>query len=132
MRGGTRAACPLVLKDDEKWWLWQPERIESQHALHFFVGYAVEHGLMSRNVAQGLAKLPAAEGEGGVVDQNVLTPAELRKLIAAAVDPWGMPIMLAAFTGARQAEVLGDALAHLMAQSGNKMETSGSETASVA
>jgi integrase len=71
------------------------------------VGYAVEHGFMSRNVAGGMDKLPAAEGEGAVIDQNVLTPAELRKLIDAAVDPWSMPIMLAAFTGARQAEVLG-------------------------
>jgi integrase len=71
------------------------------------VGYAVEHGFMSRNVAEGMDKLPAAEGEGGVIDQNVLTPAELRKLIDATTDPWSMPIMLAAFTGARQAEVLG-------------------------
>jgi integrase len=71
------------------------------------VGYAVEHGFMSRNVAEGMDKLPAAEGEGGAIDQNVLTPPELRKLIDAAVDPWAMPIMLAAFTGARQAEVLG-------------------------
>jgi integrase len=42
-----------------------------------------------------------------VNEQNALTPAELRKLIDAAVDPWSMSIMLAAFTGARQAEVLG-------------------------
>jgi integrase len=71
------------------------------------VGYAVEHGFTSRNVAEGMDKLPAAEGEGGVIDQNVLTPAELRKVIDSAIDPWAMPVMLAAFTGARQAEVLG-------------------------
>ena len=57
------------------------------------VGYAVEHGFMSRDVAEGMDSLPAAEGEGGVIDQNVLTPAELRKVIDAAVDPWAMPVM---------------------------------------
>jgi integrase len=71
------------------------------------LGYAVEHGFASRNVAENMDKLPAAEGEGQVFEQNVLTPAELRRLIDATVDPWGMPIMFAAFTGARQAEVLG-------------------------
>ena len=54
-----------------------------------------------------MEKLPAAEGEGQVLEQNVLTAAELRKLLDATIDPWGMPIMFAAFTGARQAEVLG-------------------------
>jgi len=62
---------------------------------------------MARNVAEGMDKLPAAEGEGLVIDQNVLLPTELRKLIDTATDPWAMPIMLAAYTGARQAEVLG-------------------------
>jgi integrase len=62
---------------------------------------------MNRNGAGRMAKVPAAEGEGDVIDQNVLTPAELRKLIDAAVEPWAAPIMLAAYTGARQAEVLG-------------------------
>lgn len=71
------------------------------------VGYAVEHGFSSRNVAADMDKLPAAEGGGQVIEQNVLTPAELRKLLDAAADPWGVPIMFAAFTGARQAEVLG-------------------------
>lgn len=71
------------------------------------IGYAVEHGFASRNVAADMAKLPAREGEGQVIEQNVLTPAELRRLVDATVDPWTMPIMLAAYTGARQAEVLG-------------------------
>ena len=42
-----------------------------------------------------------------MIEQNVLTPAELRKLLDSTVEPWEMPIMFAAFTGARQAEVLG-------------------------
>jgi hypothetical protein len=33
-----------------------------------------------------------AAGEGGGTEQNVLTPAELRGLIEAAVDHWAMPI----------------------------------------
>jgi len=71
------------------------------------LGYAVEHGFASRNAASNMDKLPKAEGEGGVIEQNVLTPAELRKLIDASADPWGMPIMFAAFTGCRQAEGAG-------------------------
>jgi integrase len=71
------------------------------------VGYAVEHGFMGRNVAEEMDKLPAAEGEGAVIESNVLTLGELRKVSEAAVDPWTMPIMIAALTGARQAEVLG-------------------------
>jgi integrase len=71
------------------------------------LGYAVEHGFASRNAAIDMDKLPAAEGEGGVIESNVLNPGELRKLIDAAVDPWALPIMFAAFTGARQAECLG-------------------------
>jgi integrase len=71
------------------------------------LGYAFEHGLVSRNAAAGMDKLPKAEGEGGVIEQNVLTLTELRKAIDATIDPWAMPIMFAAFTGARQAEVLG-------------------------
>lgn len=71
-------------------------------------GYAVEHGFASRNAAIDIMdKLPAAEGEGGVIEQNVLTPGELRRLIDAAIDPWALSIMFAAFTGARQAECLG-------------------------
>jgi integrase len=42
-----------------------------------------------------------------MLEQNVLTPSELRKLIDATVDPWRLPIMFAAFTGARQAEGVG-------------------------
>jgi hypothetical protein len=37
-------ACPLVLKDEEAWWLWSHERIESQHALHFFVDTRFKKG----------------------------------------------------------------------------------------
>ncbi len=71
------------------------------------LGYAVEHGFASRNVAADMDKLPTSEGDGQALEQNVLTPAELRKVIDASADPWGMPIMFAAFTGCRQAEVLG-------------------------
>jgi integrase len=71
------------------------------------LGYAVEHGFASRNAASNMDKLPKADGEGGVIEQNVLTPQELRKLIDAGADPWALPIMFAAFTGCRQAEGAG-------------------------
>jgi len=70
-------------------------------------GYGVEHGFMSRNVAATIDMLPQTGGEGRVLDQNVLSPVELRKLLDACVDPWAIPIMLAAYTGARQAEIVG-------------------------
>jgi integrase len=41
------------------------------------------------------------------VSSNVLSPQELRKLIDASADPYGLPIMFAAFTGCRQAEGTG-------------------------
>jgi hypothetical protein len=60
------------------------------------LGYAVEHGFASRNAAAAnMDKLPKAEGEGGIIEQNVLTPPELRRLIDASADPWGLPIMFA-------------------------------------
>ena len=34
------------------------------------IGYAVEHGFMPRNVAAGMDKLPATEGEGAAIDQT--------------------------------------------------------------
>ena len=71
------------------------------------LGYAVEHGFATRNAAANMDKLPKAEGEGGVIEQNVLTPPELRRLIDAGADPWALPIMFAAFTGCRQAEGAG-------------------------
>jgi integrase len=69
--------------------------------------YAVEHNLANRNVAAGMDKLKTAEGESRVIEQNVLTPPELRRIIEAAVPPYQMPITIAAHTGCRQAEVLG-------------------------
>jgi integrase len=71
------------------------------------LGYAVEHGFAARNAAADMDKVPTAETKGCVIEQNVLTPAEMRKLLDATVAPWRMPIMIAAFTGARQAECLG-------------------------
>jgi len=71
------------------------------------LGYAVEHGFASRNAAASMDKLPKADGEGGVIESNVLSPQELRKLIDASEDPYGMPIMFAAFTGCRRAECVG-------------------------
>lgn len=71
------------------------------------LGYAEKHGLVSRNVATRIEKLPAPQGEGRVIEQNVLTPDELRRVLAATSDPWRIPIAIAIYTGARQAEILG-------------------------
>ena len=65
------------------------------------LGYAVEHGFAGRNAAVDMDKLPAVAGEGDVIASNVLKPAELRKVIDAAVDPWAWPIMFAAPEHAR-------------------------------
>jgi integrase len=69
--------------------------------------YAVQHEILTRSPATQIDKLPAQQGEGRVIEQNVLTPDELRRVLGAAREPFRMPIMLAAYTGARQAEVLG-------------------------
>ncbi len=69
--------------------------------------YAAQHGLVGQNVAASIDKLPTAAGESRVIESNVLTPAELRKVMAAAVDPFRVPIMLAVYCGMRQAEALG-------------------------
>jgi integrase len=71
------------------------------------LGYAVRHNLATRNVAERMEKLPVAEGESRVIEQNVLTPGEIRKVLAAATDPHRVPIALAVYTGMRQAEALG-------------------------
>ena len=71
------------------------------------MGYAVRHGFAARNAAEDMEKLPVREGESRVVEQNVLTPAELQRVMDATIAPYRMPIMLAANTGTRQAEVLG-------------------------
>lgn len=69
--------------------------------------FAVQRDLITRNVAAGLDKLPTAAGEDRVIEQNVLTPAELRQVIESAADPHRIPIALAVYTGMRSAEVLG-------------------------
>ena len=53
------------------------------------LNYATEHGLAARNVAANTERLPTAAGEQRVIESNVLTPGELRRVIDAAVDPYG-------------------------------------------
>jgi integrase len=71
------------------------------------LGYAQKHGLVSKNAAERIEKLPTNAGESRVIESNVLTPAELRKVLSATTDPWRVPIALAIYTGMRQAEALG-------------------------
>jgi len=71
------------------------------------LNYGSRHGLVSRNVADRIEKLPTAAGEDRVIEQNVLTAPELRQVIEAAQEPHRMPIALAVYTGMRQAEAIG-------------------------
>jgi len=41
---GKVHACPLVLKDDEQWWLWPDQRVQTENALHFFVDTRFKKG----------------------------------------------------------------------------------------
>ena len=70
-------------------------------------GYAVKHGFATSNSATDMDKIPVREGESRFIEQNVLTPGELRKLLNTTSGIYRMPILLAAHTGARQAELLG-------------------------
>ena len=69
--------------------------------------YGVNHGWIPRNPAAGVGKLTQPKGESRVIEQNVLGPDELRRVVDHAVDPYRMPIAFAVYTGARQSEVLG-------------------------
>lgn len=69
--------------------------------------YAKRHRWMTSNPVEGAEKLPQPEGEGRVIESNVLTPAELQSVLEHAVDPYRLPIWFAIDTGARQAEILG-------------------------
>lgn len=69
--------------------------------------YAQQHNYVTGNVAERIEKLPTTEGENRVIEQNVLTPEELRRVLDAARDPFRIPIALAIYTGMRQGECLG-------------------------
>jgi integrase len=72
--------------------------------------YASTHNLATKNVAERIEKLPseeAGDGEDWVIEENILTPAELVRAINGAVDPYRAPIAIGAYCGPRQAEVLG-------------------------
>lgn len=71
------------------------------------MGYAARHRFATGNSAEGIEKLKEREGESRVIEENVLTPAEIRLVIDAAVDTWRLPIMFAAVTGVRKAEIAG-------------------------
>ena len=68
------------------------------------LGYATRHGFCTRNAALKIDKMPVVQSEEFVIESNILTTDELRRVIEHAVDPYKMPLMFAAFTGVRQAE----------------------------
>lgn len=61
------------------------------------------HGFVNRNVAERMDKLPVAKGEGQVIEQRARArrTAQSHGRFGRAL---AIPILLAAFTGARQAE----------------------------
>jgi integrase len=73
--------------------------------------YALDHNLATKNVAQRMEKVleegDGEESESSVIEENVLTPAELVRAIETAADPWRIPIAISAYCGMREAEVLG-------------------------
>jgi integrase len=71
------------------------------------MGYGCRHKFVNGNPALKLEKLKEPEGESRVIEENVLTPAELRQAIDAAIEPWRSPIMFGVFTGARRSEIVG-------------------------
>ncbi len=72
-------------------------------------GYAGDHQLLTHNPATRIEKLPSEQGddESRVIVENVLSPDELRAVLAHSLDPYRIPIALAIFCGLRISEVLG-------------------------
>jgi integrase len=75
--------------------------------LAMIFNYALKHRLVTFNPAEHVDKLPAVHREGDEIDQNVLSPAEVRKLLEAAAPEWRLLIETAVTTGLRQSELLG-------------------------
>ncbi len=64
--------------------------------------YAKRHRIVVGNPAEEMDKLPTNPRQ-----PVVLTADELRKVFAALVDPYRIPLLLIAYTGAREGEALG-------------------------
>lgn len=62
---------------------------------------------LTENVAEGIEKLPALQGEERCIERNVLTPLELHSTLEHAVDPYRIPIAIAIYDGLREEEALG-------------------------
>jgi len=69
--------------------------------LSMIICYANRHECAPRNAAEGIDKLPQPKGESQVVEQNVLSPDELRRVIERATRVYKMPIAFAVCTGRR-------------------------------
>ncbi len=75
--------------------------------LSMILNYASRHEWVPRNAADGIDKLPQPKGESRVLELNVLSPDELRRVIERATGVYRMPIAFAVYTGCRQSEILG-------------------------
>jgi len=70
--------------------------------------YAVAHGYLARNPADGVKALATPSNEKRIrVDGAVLAPDELQRLFQHCADRWRTRIMTAALTGLREGELLG-------------------------
>jgi integrase len=69
--------------------------------------YGCRHKFLSgANPAQGIEKLRVAGTLSSRIQENVLMPHELQRLVDECVDPWRGPIMAAVYTGARKGEII--------------------------
>jgi len=69
--------------------------------------YAVKHKWLSHNAASFVKKLKTSTSNLELIDNNILTPDEIAKLLDASEGRWKIIIMTAILTGLRQGELLG-------------------------
>ncbi len=70
--------------------------------------YGMRHRWISYNAAAEVKKLqPAEEHESGPIDESILTPIEVQRLLTAADKRWYTLLLMAVSTGLRQGELLG-------------------------
>lgn len=76
--------------------------------LTMILNYAARHRWVDHNPAEYVEKLKDdAALHHRPVDENILTPDEIRKLLAATDDHYRLLVQTAVFTGMRQGELLG-------------------------
>ncbi len=108
-----RAITPEMV---EYWRMWMLEHGIGRRTInkcHTLLGamlrYAERHNWAARNVAAAVPKLREGREHDGdePLEDNVLTPDEVRVLLKHADEPWRVLLHMAIATGLRQGELLG-------------------------